>query len=224
MFCFLPNLKPSRPPCFGVCVCLLVCMLVCVCVLRLEVGVGGGGVGGYYCFLLVAAQSCLFCGTSVGCVMGFVEWCSVSGVKQAQSRALPHAMGTSGLVSLRLHIHAHLTSTYSLKTHNDTDKQTRSRSSYEVRQISRYNFSNTECREMFHERKPTWPNLRKLWLSCLAAASAVYLFFIGLTACLIHSDHNSTQHSFIGDMCGRFWLCTAANILVLFPMRCCPTL
>lgn len=49
-----------------------------------------------------AAQSCLFCGTSVGCVIGFVDGRTVSEVKQTQSRAALDAIGTSGLVSLRL--------------------------------------------------------------------------------------------------------------------------
>ena len=86
-----------------VCVCFVfLCVYLRVCVH------GCVGLGGYYCFLLVVVQSCLSCGTSVGCVMGFVERCSVSGVKQAQSRALPDAMGTSGLVCLRLRTHAHM--------------------------------------------------------------------------------------------------------------------
>lgn len=87
--------------------CVCVCAWVC-------------GLGGYYCSLLVAAQFCLFCGTSVGCVMGFEVQCSVSGVKQAQSRALPDAMGTSGLVSLRFHTHAHMLTYYNMKTHRAT--------------------------------------------------------------------------------------------------------
>lgn len=109
-FNVLKKIQCSLPGPVCQCMCLF-CLLVCVSVCT---GVWAGG--GYYCFLLVAAQSCLSCGTSVGCVMGFVERCSVSGVKQAQSRALPDAMGTSGLVSLRLRTHAHMPTCYNIKT------------------------------------------------------------------------------------------------------------
>lgn len=86
-----------------VCVCVFA-LFACVCVLEWVCGLVG-----CYCLLLVAAQCCLFCGTSVGCVMGFVERCSVSGVKQAQSRAPADATGTDGLVSLSLRTHARMT-------------------------------------------------------------------------------------------------------------------
>lgn len=75
----------------------------------------------------------------MGCVMGFVERCSVSGVKQAQSRALPDAMGTSGLVSLSLCTHAHMQTYNNVKTQNYTDSQAWSTFSYNPRQ----NFSGT---------------------------------------------------------------------------------
>lgn len=77
--------------------CLYVCVCMCVC---------GPGGGSYY-FSLVVAQSCLSCRTSAGCVMGFVERCSVSGVKQAQSRAPPDTTGTSGR-SLWGFVHMHI--------------------------------------------------------------------------------------------------------------------
>lgn len=101
--------------------CLGVCSFVHGCV-------GWGG----YCFLLVVVQSCLSCGTSVGCVMGSVEQFSVSGVKQAQSRALPDAMGTSGQVSLRIPTHAHMLTYESMEVLNKTDNNLRQVSSVTI--------------------------------------------------------------------------------------------
>lgn len=105
-------LQPTSPVCLFASVCVYLCACVCVLVWT----VWGGG---YYCFSLVAVQPCLFCGTSVGCVMGFVEPFSDGGVKQAQSRALPDTVGTSGRVSLRLRTHAHLTTPYSTQKHKE---------------------------------------------------------------------------------------------------------
>lgn len=65
------------------------------------------GVVDYYGFLLVSVWLSVFCGPSVGCVIAFEDGCSVSRVKQAQSRALPDATGTSVSVSLSFHIHTH---------------------------------------------------------------------------------------------------------------------
>lgn len=96
--------KQSTRSLVSVCVCFVcMCVQVCVCVC----GLRGGG----YYFSLVVAQSCLSCGTSVGCVMGFVERCSVSGVKQAQSRAPPDTTGTSGR-SLWGFVHTHICRAY----------------------------------------------------------------------------------------------------------------
>lgn len=101
-------------------VCECMCVFGCVRVCTWVCGLGGG-----YCSLLVVVQSCLSCGTSVGCVMGSVEQFSVSGVKQAQSRALPDAMGTSGQVSLRIPTHAHMLTYESMKVLNKTDNNLR---------------------------------------------------------------------------------------------------
>lgn len=74
------------------------------------------GWGGYYCFLLVVARP--VCSVGHLWLACSAERCSVSGVKQAQSRARADAMGTNGSVSLRLATHAHI---LDYKTLSDTD-------------------------------------------------------------------------------------------------------
>lgn len=64
------------------------------------------GVVDYYGSLLVSVWLSVFCGPSVGCVIAFEDGYSLSGVKQAQSRALPDATGTS--VSVFTYTHTHI--------------------------------------------------------------------------------------------------------------------
>lgn len=197
--------------------------LLCVCLSRFLLCVW---LGGYYSILLVVAQSRLFCGTSVGCVMDFVERCSLGEVKQAQSRALADAMGTSGLVSLRLRIHIHtyarLATPYSGKTklcvytHKEHSVLTTERNPCWVSGI-------LHTGKMFHWRTcninvssvlPSRSNLKKQWLNCLSAAS-VFGFYWPNTPCLIKLDHSSSQQSFLSDACSLycFWNCQDTSFI-----------